>query len=319
MTQTIPVFYTITDDYTPYAGVSIQSLIDHASPQNDYTITILVQKISAEHKKALEDLSTDNVHIKIFHIDDELLKPITNTKENYLRGQFFTLAIFYRLFIPELFKQYDKAVYLDADTIVNTDIADLYNTEIGDNMFASSPDMSIRFMPLLQEYITQCQGINPPEKYINNGVILFNLQAFREKKFIDRFLYLLGKYRFDNVDPDQAYMNEICEDAIYHLDAAWDAMPNENLPEMKDPKIVHYNLFFKPWHFGDVQYGEYFWKVAKNTPFYEELKQELANFTDADRQEQRDNLKKMAQRVYEIEKQNNTWAKVKQRGEQIKL
>ncbi|QNQ81670.1 glycosyltransferase family 8 protein [Lactobacillus sp. PV012] len=315
---TIPVFYTITDNYTPYAGVSIQSLINHANPNRDYTIYVLVQEISEEHKQALKNLATDNVHINIFHIDDELLKPITNTKENYLRGQFFTMAIFYRLFIPELFPQYDKSIYLDADTIVNTDIAELYDTDLGNNMFGSAPDLSIRYMPLLQEYIKQCQGIFPPEKYINNGVILFNLKAFREKKFIDRFLYLLGKYQFDNLDPDQAYMNEICEDYIYHLDGKWDTMPNESIPPIKDPKIVHYNLFFKPWHFEDVQYGNYFWDVAKETPFYETLKQELANFTDADRQKQRDDLEKMAQRVKEIE-QTNTWAKVKQQGEKIKL
>lgn len=88
-----------------------------------------------------------------------MVAPIHNSEENYLRAQFFTMSIFYRLFIPNLFPQYDKAVYLDADTIICTDIAKLYNTEIGDNMFASVPDMSIRFIKPLQVYIKECQGI----------------------------------------------------------------------------------------------------------------------------------------------------------------
>lgn len=88
-------FYTISDNYTTYAYVSIQSLIDHADPNQDYTITLLVQKISAAHKQSLEDLSTDNVHVKIFHINDEMVKPIHKTKENYLRAQFFTMSIFF--------------------------------------------------------------------------------------------------------------------------------------------------------------------------------------------------------------------------------
>lgn len=310
--NTIPVFYTISDNYTPYAAVSIQSLIDHADPNRDYTITLLVQEISDEHKKSLENLSTDNIHVNIFHIDDEMVKPIHNSEENYLRGQFFTMSIFYRLFIPDLFPQYDKAIYLDADTIINTDIAEMYDIDIKDNMFASCPDLSIRYMPLLQEYIKKCQGIFPPEKYINNGVIIFNMKAFRDKHFVDKFYYLLNKYHFDNVDPDQAYMNEICEDKIYHLPKEWDAMPNENLPEFKDPKIVHYNLFFKPWHFADVQYGEYFWKVAKETEFYDELKKQLDSFTDADRQRARDDLEKMAKKVKVIEQEKYTWAKVKE-------
>lgn len=310
--MTIPIFYTISDNYTPYAAVSIKSLIDHADDKKDYTITLLVQEITDEHKKALENLATSNVHINIFHINDEMVQPIHQGEENYLRGQFFTMSIFYRLFIPELFLEYDKCVYLDADTIINADIAQLYETDIKDNMFASCPDLSIRYMPLLQEYIKECQGIFPPEKYINNGVIVFNMKAFRDKKFIDKFYYLMNKYHFDNVDPDQAYMNEICEDKIYHLDKEWDAMPNESIPEIQNPKIVHYNLFFKPWHFKDVQYGDYFWNVAKTTEFYDQLKQELASFTDEDRQRARNDLKLMAEKVKHIEQEPYTWAKVKQ-------
>lgn len=316
--KTIPVFYTISDNYTPYAYVSIKSLIDHTDPKKDYTITLLVQQISDEHKKSLEDLSTNNIHVQIFHIDDDMVKPIHNIKENYLRAQFFTMSIFYRLFIPELFPQYDKAVYLDADTIICTDIAKMYEIDIADNMFASCPDLSIRYMPLLQKYIKECQGIFPAEKYINNGVILFNMKAFRDKKFVDKFYYLMNKYHFDNVDPDQAYMNEICEDKIYHLPKEWDAMPNESIPEIQDPKIVHYNLFFKPWHFADVQYGHYFWDVAKTTPYYDELKQQLDNFTDEDRQKARADLEWMAKKVDMIVKEPNTWAKVKQ-TESVKI
>lgn len=307
----IPVFYTISDDYTPYAAVSIQSLIDHASADHNYTVTLLVQNISESHIKSLKNLATDNIKINIFHINDEMVKPIQNRKGNYLRGQFFTMSIFYRLFIPDLFPQYDKAVYLDADTIINADLAKMYQIEIGNNMFASCPDLSIRYMPLLQEYIKKCQGILPAEKYINNGVILFNMKAFRDKHFVDKFYYLIEKYQFDNVDPDQAYMNEICEDKIYHLPKEWDAMPNDSIPEMTNPKIVHYNLFFKPWHFADVQYGNYFWKVAKKTEFYSELKNQLDQFTDEDRKKAREDLNLMAEKVKKIEQKEYTWAKVK--------
>src|SRR5699024_11874783 len=62
---------------------------------------------------------------------------------------------------------------------------------------------------------------------------------------------------------------------LFRSPKEWDAMPNESIPEIQDPKIVHYNLFFKPWHFADVQYGHYFWDVAKTTPYYDELKQQL--------------------------------------------
>lgn len=88
------------------------------------------QDLSEEYKKQLANFSNNYVHVKFFHIDEELVKPIQNRKENYLRANFFMMSIFYRLFIPELFPQYDKAIYSDSDTIVVDDIAKLYNTEL---------------------------------------------------------------------------------------------------------------------------------------------------------------------------------------------
>ena len=137
------------------------------------------------------------------------------------------------------------------------------------------------------------------------------MKAFRDKKFVNKFYSLIEKYHFDNIDPDQAYMNEICEDKIYHLPLEWDAMPNEHMDEIKNPKIVHYNLFFKPWHFADVQYGKYFWDVAKKSPYYGELKEQLANFTDEDRKKARADLDWMIKKVDEIKDEDVTWAKVK--------
>lgn len=106
-------------------------------------------------------------------------------------------------------------------------------------------------------------------------------------------------------------MNEICEDKIYHLPLEWDAMPNEHMDEIKDPKIVHYNLFFKPWHFADVQYGQYFWDIAKKSPYYDELKEQLDSFTDEDRKKARADLDWMIKKVDEIKNEDVTWAKVK--------
>ena len=101
--MTIPIFYSISDDFTKYAAVSLNSLVKHTDPNKDYTIYFLNQGLSSKHQKALSDLSSSNVHVKFFHIDDQLVQPIQNRKENFLRADFFTMSIFYRLFIPELF------------------------------------------------------------------------------------------------------------------------------------------------------------------------------------------------------------------------
>ena len=44
-----------------------------------------------------------------------------------------TSPTFYRLKIAELLPQYDKALYLDIDTIVLEDLTQLFNTDLGNN------------------------------------------------------------------------------------------------------------------------------------------------------------------------------------------
>ena len=67
-----------------------------------------------------------------------------------------------------------------------------------------------------------------------------------------------------------------------------------------------------------MQYAHYFWDVAKKTPYYDELKKQLDDFTDEDRQRARADLERMAERVDTIVKEPNTWAKVKQH-ESVKI
>ncbi|GFZ27610.1 glycosyltransferase family 8 protein [Lactobacillus corticis] len=310
--MTIPVFYCISDDYTRFAAVSLHSLVKHADPAKDYTVTIISQNMSAEHRQDLSELGSKNVHVKFFEISDKLLAPIQNRKENYLRAEFFTMSIFYRLFIPDLFKEYDKAVYIDSDTIVNDDIAKLYATELGDKLFAACADSSIRYVPEMQAYISDSLGIDRSQ-YINSGMLVLNCKAFRDEGFIDKFMELLTTYHFDCIAPDQDYLNEICEGRILHLDATWDAMPNDHTPELANPSLIHYNLFFKPWHFKDIQYFDYFWENAKETKFYPELKAELDNYTDQQRARDREKLAEMLLKQDSVVKDPNNWAHVKKR------
>ena len=315
--MTVPVFYSISDDFTKYAAVSLNSLVKHASPDTDYTVYFLNQDLSDQHKKDLSNLGSDNVHVKFFHIDDNLVKPIQNRKENFLRADFFTMSIFYRLFIPELFTQYDKVIYIDSDTVVNDDIAKLYNIDLDNNLFGACTDSSIQFVPKMVKYIKDVLALDP-KKYINSGMLVMNAKQFRDKLFIDHFMELLGKYHFDCIAPDQDYLNEMGEGSILHLDPRWDAMPNENTEPIENPGLIHYNLFFKPWHFTGIQYEDYFWQSAKETKFYDELKAELDNYTDEQRAADRQKLNHMLLKEDKTEKAPNNWAKVKER-EAVKL
>lgn len=315
--MTVPVFYSISDDFTPYAAVSLHSLVKHADPKRDYTVTFLHQGLSRDHEKALAAYNRDNVHIKFYEMSDELLKPIQDRKENYLRGDFFAMSIFYRLFIPDLFPEYDKVVYIDSDTVLNDDIAKLYDHDLGNNLLGACTDTSIQFVEKMLRYIKEVLALDPKE-YINSGMLVMNAKAFREENFVDKFFSLLGRYHFDCIAPDQDYLNEICSGRIKYLDGRWNAMPNENTAALENPGLIHYNLFFKPWRFSGIQYEDYFWTNAEETIFADELKAELAKTTDEERDTEYHKLDYMLGKLDMTLQDPHNWARVKE-NEQVTL
>ncbi|MBU3852028.1 MAG: glycosyltransferase family 8 protein [Candidatus Paralactobacillus gallistercoris] len=320
-TTVIPVFFTIDNNFTKYVSVALQSLIDNVRADEKYHVIIIHQGLSTANQQALLNMANDNVEIELSYLNANL-DAIQNRVENYLRVDFFTLTIYYRLFIADQFPQYDKAIYIDSDAVIPGNLADLYHMELGNNLIAAAPDHSIEHVPSMIKYIQDALGIKDYHTYLNSGVLLINMKAFRDEKFVDHFLYLLNKYHFDCIAPDQDYLNMICRGRILYLDEKWDAMPKA--PEYADekvanPQIVHYNLFYKPWHFDNVMYEKYFWQYADETAFAKEIHAVKDNYTDAQRQADVEKLDNLMRKAARLPATHNTFAKVAATGERIQL
>ena len=139
MSQTIPIFYTISDDFAPYAAVAIESLLPYVSSDHQYQIIIVHQGLRQATRQNLKSLTRDNVEIIFYEINDAKLGAIQNRKENFLRADFFTPSIFYRLFLADLFPQYDKAIYVDSDTVWNGDPAEMFAIALNDDLIGAAP------------------------------------------------------------------------------------------------------------------------------------------------------------------------------------
>ena len=274
----IPVFYAVDDTYIPILGVSLKSLIENASKENKYEIKILYTNVSEENISRIKKYEQENISIEFVNVNEQLKE----IKSKLYTRNYFSNTTYFRLYIPELYPQYNKAVYIDSDTIVLTDIANLYNEEIGDNLIAAIPDGAVQTIPVFQEYVEKVVGVIDYNNYFNAGILVMNLEELRKYKFQEKFLYLLEKIKFE-VAQDQDYLNRICKGRVKLLDFSWNRMPVMGGDD-KDIKIVHYNLGFKPWHFDNVLYQEYFWKYAEQTEFLDEIKEMGKNYTEADKE-----------------------------------
>ena len=317
MKKEIPIFFTIDDKYAPYISVAIKSIIDNASKEYKYKIKVLHQQIKEKNINKISSLKNENFEINFIDMKDGL-ESITDREENRLRCDYFTLTIYFRLFIPDMFPEYEKAIYIDSDIVVPGDISELYNIELGSNLIGACNDKSVIDVPEIAKYMEEAIGVNRYE-YINSGVLLMNLKELRDKEFCKKFLKLLNTYHFDCIAPDQDYLNAMCNGKILYLDEKWDAMPAEGKEPLKNPKLIHYNLFQKPWCYDNIQYEEYFWKYAKQTDYYDEIINYKNNYSEEKKEADRKCLNVLITKADNMSEKDITFKKVFERGEKIRI
>jgi len=251
----------------------------------------------------------------------ESLAGIADREENRLRCDYFTLTIYYRLFIADRFPEYDKGIYLDSDIVVPGDISELYQIELGENLIGACMDRSIVSVPELVDYVEKAVGTSI-DHYINSGILLMNLKKMRQTDFCGHFLRLLHTFHFDCIAPDQDYINAMCSGKIVYLDEAWDAMPPEGgagVPELENPHLIHYNLFQKPWCYDNIPYEEYFWYYAKKSPFYPDIVRFKRKYSDEQKESDRTCLGNLIQKGARLARENKTFRKAFENGEKIRV
>ena len=313
----IPIFFTIDDNYAPFLSVALNSAIKNSSTLNRYKAIVLHQDLSDENKRRLKALETEHFAVDFIPMQSGL-ESITDRMSNRLRCDYFTLTIYFRLFIATMFPQYDKGVYIDSDVVLTGDVAELYGIDIGDNLIGACADKSVVEVPELANYMENAVGVDRHE-YINSGVLLMNLKKLREVRFDEHFLNLLNTYHFDCIAPAQDYLNAICNGKIHYLDEQWDAMPNDGQPPLERAKLIHYNLFAKPWCYDNIQYGDLFWHYAEDSGYYDEIRAYKDGYSDEQKASDSQCMGLLLSRGDSIPEQEVTFKKMAESGVKIRL
>lgn len=279
-TNVIPIFFAVDNGYIPFLAVTLQSLIKNASKKYVYDIKILYTNINEENKQKIFKFENQNTKIEFVDLNYYL----EELQNKFYTRDYYSNATYYRLFIPNLYPQYDKVLYLDCDIVILGDISKLYNVDLEDNLIGAAHCEVMGLFKNFSEYAEKVIGMRSYKDYINAGVLLMNLDEMRKMDFQSKFIYLLENIKF-TVAQDQDYLNRMCKGRIKYVDQSWEVEPHpSNTPkERKDLNLVHYLLIYKPWHFDNVLYQEYFWEYAKQTEFYEYILEQSRTYRDIDR------------------------------------
>ena len=276
--KNIPIFYACDEGFVKFSIVSIFSLMQNASPDYTYTIYILHSGIPADQQQKALELTRDGFEI-IFADVSERLHTITDVLP--LRD-YYSSTTYFRLFIAEMYPEYNKVLYIDSDTVVQGDVSELYNTELGDRWLGACHEQAMVQTDHYGTYAEQVVGVSR-HNFFNAGVLLINAQLFREKEILRRFADRLAEYQFV-VTQDEDYLNLICKDHILWLDQRWNTEVYCEFPyPIEEAKIIHYIMVSKPWHYEDCTGGDIFWRYAAQTNVYRELRDVLESFSEEEK------------------------------------
>ena len=300
----IPLVFAVDDFYVPFLSVSLNSILSNKSPNCFIRVYILNTGLSEDNKKKVVEIAEKNsCDIDIEYID--VANRLDGLKDKMHLRDYYTNAIYYRIFIPSILPQYDKIIYLDCDIVLLEDISKLYDVELGDKIVAAVHEEAMSSFDCFGKYSEEFLDV-PKMEYFNSGLLVINTKKYIHDQIEAKFINLMLEHKFE-VAPDQDYLNVLLKGKTKLLDIGWNKTPliDKDFP-IEDLKLVHFKLNFKPWHYNNILYQEYFWQYAKETPFYKDLIAMRENFSEEDKQKDESafiNLQNMALRY--IASENN--------------
>jgi lipopolysaccharide biosynthesis glycosyltransferase len=279
----IPVVTTSTDFFVPYMSVMFQSVMENASVEKRYKFFVLHRGLQYENMELLTEQINKFSQFSIEFIDvSKSINEYSFHLNNPDVGEGIPAETYFRLLIPELFADYKKVIYLDGDMVCLTDISELHEIDIGNNILASS-----RNIPLIVSRYKLPESKRKKMKCIDDyfiaGMLVLNIERFSETISTQKLLDLAASRRWEYQDQD--VLNAISEGKLFMLSMAWDFiyeadvkyMPSylqdEYMKAKENPKIIHFaGQYLKPWRSCVyVPYFELFWKYATKTPFIDTI------------------------------------------------
>ena len=159
------VVYATDENYVKLTAISLYSLLTH-NPWID--ITVLASDISVESAALLTGTAARfNSALRIIDVEKELEQLRLQNAPGYT-----SYSTYSRHFAPQLLRQhYDRILYLDCDTFIAGNIADLLNLSLEGRPFAIGYDC-------LYNNYKKFIGLSPEQPYFNAGVLLIDIQAW---------------------------------------------------------------------------------------------------------------------------------------------
>lgn len=250
------ILFSSDDNYAYHLMVSIKSILIF----NDKCINFYVFDlgISTENKNIiLQMINSSKSNIVFIPVD------VNDFRRFPKNIGYISLETYARLkAVDYLPSDVNKIIYLDIDTLVFDDLTPLWETNIENYGVAACFDSFVEYEIPEHKYTI---SLSSQHYYFNAGVMIFNLDIWREIDVFNSSLDWLKKHGEKAIYQDQDILNGIFEDNVYYLDCRFNFMPNqlERIRRYQSGKLVvlnniekttmpvaisHFCGPEKPWH-----------------------------------------------------------------------
>lgn len=237
------IFFCVNNTYAEHLLVTIISILENNLEQN-IVFHVLSSDFSDESKMMLENTLKKyrNFEIKYIAVNKKYFID-SNLKNNI---EYISLETYYRYIIADIAPNLNKALYLDADLIVNGNLYELYNVDLENNYCAGVKDKFIEETDYKHKL-----GMSLNEIYINAGVMLLNLGKLRKDHMSIKLLNNTIKLAEQIEYQDQDIINITFRERIKEVDSKYNFASSNVIREkqkIKEAIIIHYTGPIKPWN-----------------------------------------------------------------------
>ena len=139
----IPIAFSIDNKNTYPLIVLLTSILYNSKSSSFYLFHIMVSnEFFEENKQKINGLCKKYKKCKIIFFN------MGKRYKDWKTSTWYSAAVYYRLSLSDLIKEFDKIIYLDCDTMVHNDLSNLYNIEMGDKYYMGFPAHEISYLEI---------------------------------------------------------------------------------------------------------------------------------------------------------------------------
>ena len=251
----------ISDGFVMPAQVMLHSMLRRAS--RPVCLFLLYNSLSKENRgKIQKTVSSFDGEYREILIDESYFKD-ASLDNNPL----YSIEIYYRLMLPYLTNE-DKMLWLDADIVLNGDIAELYDHDVSEYYLAAVTD-AVEESGGRDEIKSK---MNMSDRtYFNSGVLLLNNKRIRKELPQERFFDAIQKYNDLLKCPDQDILNVVLGNKCLILSDKYNYQHHMSAETKAENGLVLHYIWKKPWNADYPGYlDEPFWNEAVACGFKKE-------------------------------------------------